>query len=116
MSPEELAKLQRVWEIKLHGATCGWCGEDFLPARRGPIAKWCSNACRQAAYRAQVNGEKPAVPVTAAAAPKGTDLDRLFADTPGVQLTRPYVDTLRPLSVGKTSRRYMQVIGSADAS
>ncbi len=32
--------------------TCAHCGETFLPARRD--ARYCSNGCRQSAYRKRV--------------------------------------------------------------
>jgi hypothetical protein len=34
-----------------HWAACYWCHGEFLRSR--PDACWCSNACRQAAYRAR---------------------------------------------------------------
>ncbi len=34
---------------------CGWCGQRFIPAR--PEARFCSGACRQAAYRDRRKGQ-----------------------------------------------------------
>lgn len=30
---------------------CGWCSREFLPATRGRPPKWCSQACRQRAWK-----------------------------------------------------------------
>lgn len=42
-------------------AGCPWCGSGFVPSGR---RRYCSNACRQASYRARCTAEAtPATPV-----------------------------------------------------
>ncbi|MFE4398676.1 hypothetical protein ACFRPV_33085 [Kitasatospora sp. NPDC056808] len=38
--------------------TCTWCEREWnRPSKRGPTPKWCSDSCRQAAWRHRVGPE-----------------------------------------------------------
>ncbi len=69
--------------------TCAWCGGPITPGRRGPIAKWCSAACRHRAWeqtraaasgRAAVHVVERQVKVRVPAAPTRRDWARLLAE------------------------------------
>ncbi|MFC0843577.1 hypothetical protein ACFH04_07515 [Streptomyces noboritoensis] len=41
---------------------CGWCEMQWnRPRRRGPAPRWCSDACKQAAWRSRVGPEELSV-------------------------------------------------------
>jgi hypothetical protein len=42
---------------------CGWCGSQFTVARTGRTPKWCSAACRRAAWNASRNAKDRATAV-----------------------------------------------------
>jgi len=44
------------WRYTCRVATCSWCGSAFAPSGR---RAYCSNACRQASYRARHQPEAP---------------------------------------------------------
>lgn len=51
--PETLSRTDRrsLYRYHIHALTCAHCGTTMLALRSD--ARYCSNACRQAAYRAR---------------------------------------------------------------
>lgn len=55
--------------------TCGLCGEQFTPVRR---QRWCSDACRQAAWRRRRSAPRPPLPARADTIYQCPDCDTRF--------------------------------------
>ncbi len=49
MRPGQMNRYKRIRLERRSNTVCECCGKEFTPARYG--AKYCSNACRQKAYR-----------------------------------------------------------------
>lgn len=49
-------------DVKTQAVQCEYCGKWFVAKRIKRNKRYCSNACRQAAYRDRVNGWQEARP------------------------------------------------------
>lgn len=62
--------------------TCEWCGNRFLNASNSTVIKYCSSACKQAAYRdskrKKPRGYQPDTSPVEKAIETKTEQDRLF--------------------------------------
>ncbi len=49
-------------KVKAEAVQCEYCGKWFIAKRVKRNKRYCSNACRQAAYRDRVNGGQSSRP------------------------------------------------------